>query len=100
MEAAEFNELAALEPTGTGLAVPGVPYPADAGGSAALSPGCSPRRAKSARRRRGCGCDPASPVVTEMIRMAKSPPLMVHTRRMADAITEGAVSRHTIVAQF
>src|SRR2546430_154451 len=48
----------------------------------------------------GCGCDPASPVVTEMIRMAKSPPLMVHTRRMADAITAGAVSRHAIVAQF
>src|SRR5207245_1544211 len=48
----------------------------------------------------GCGCDPASPVLTEMIRMAKSPPLMIHTRRMADAITAGAVRRHAIVAQF
>lgn len=48
----------------------------------------------------GCGCDPVSPVFAEMVRLVKSPPLVVHTGRMASAITAGAVSRHAVVAQF
>ena len=100
VEAAEFNELAALEPAGTGLTVPGVPYPRKRGRLGGLIAGVLSGPCQECAAPPGCGCDPASPVFTEMIRMAKSPPLMVHTRRMADAITAGAVSRHAIVAQF
>jgi hypothetical protein len=100
VEAAEFNELAALEPTGTGPAVTGVPYPRRRGRLGGLIAGVLSASCQECAAPPGCGCDPASPVLTEMIRMAKSPPLMVHTRRMADAITAGAVNWHAIVAQF
>ena len=52
VEAAEFNELAALA---AGPARPSLVFhiPAGAGGSAALSPGCCPCRASCAGRRRG-----------------------------------------------
>ena len=91
VEAAEFNELAALVVTGP--AVPGVPYPAGTGGSAALSPACCPCRASCAgaagvRLRLGepgvRGDGPAGEVAA-----AGGP-----HRRMASAITGGAVSRH------
>jgi len=100
VEAAEFNELAALEPAGTGPSVTGVPYPRRRGRLGGLIAGVLSRPCHECAAPPGCGCDPANPVFTEMIRMAKSPPLMVHTRRMADAITAGAVNRHAIVAQF
>ena len=98
--AAEFNELSALEPVGTGLAVAGIPYPRRRGRFGGLIAGVLSAACQECAAPPGCGCDPTSPVLTEMIQMAKSPPLMVHTRRMADAITAGAVSRHAIVAQF
>ncbi len=48
----------------------------------------------------GDGCDPDNPVFTEMIRLDKSPPLVIHTGRMADAITAGKVKRALVLAQF
>jgi hypothetical protein len=100
VEAAEFNELAALEPTGTGPAVPGVPYPRRRGRLGGLIAGVLSVPCELCGVPPGCGCDSVSPVFAEMVRLAKSPPLVVHTGRMASAITAGAVSRHAVVAQF
>lgn len=100
VEAAEFNELAALEPTGTGPAVPGVPYPRRRGRLGGLIAGVLSVPCELCGAPPGCGCDSVSPVFAEMVRLAKSPPLVVHTGRMASAITAGAVSRHAVVAQF
>jgi hypothetical protein len=97
VEAAEFNELAALEPTGTGPAVPGVPYPRRRGRLGGLIAGVLSVPCELCGAPPGCGC---GPVFAEMVRLAKSPPLVVHTGRMASAIAAGAVSRHAVVAQF
>jgi len=98
VEAAAFNELAALVVTGP--AVPGVPYPRRRGRLGRLIAGVLSVPCELCGAPPGCGCDSVSPVFAEMVRLAKSPPLVVHTGRMASAITAGAVSRHAVVAQF
>jgi hypothetical protein len=98
VEAAEFNELAALVVTGP--AVSGVPYPRRRGRLGGLIAGVLSVPCELCGAPPGCGCDSVSPVFAEMVRLAKSPPLVVHTGRMASAITAGAVSRHAVVAQF
>ena len=97
MEAAEFNELAALEPTGTGPAVPGVPYPRRRGRLGGLIAGVLSVPCELCGAPPGCGCDP---VFAEMVRLAKSPPLVVHTGRMAGAIDGGRGAGEAVVAQF
>ena len=94
VEAAEFNELAALVVTGP--AVPGVPYPRRRGRLGGLIAGVLSVPCELCGAPPGCGCDSVSPVFAEMVRLAKSPPLVVHTGgRMASAITAGAVSPGT-----
>ena len=90
VEAAEFNELAALVVTGP--AVPGVPHPRRHGRLGGLIAGVLSVPCELCGAPPGCGCDSVSPVFAEMVRLAKSPPLVVHTGRMASAITAGAVS--------
>jgi hypothetical protein len=50
--------------------------------------------------RPGKGCDYDHLPAREMIRLEKDPLLVVHTTRMADAVTAGKVNRAQVLAQF